>query len=414
MAGVRALHPLFEVRTERERFAIHKDDAEIGEIALDDTVIARAGGEPQAGVRRVEVEALTPAVEPLEGLVQALRTECTLELATDSKYRVGLEAAGLAPPVRADTEAPALDATMRIDAVAYGELRRRLAQWHAHEPGARLGEHPDELHQLRVAGRRIDATLRLFQGHIPRALSRTRSGLKKLLRVLGTCRDFDVQLAELERLAQSFPESERRALEPVRTWLGTERERARKQMLKALDAPATQRLFETLATGVLGPPAESQRTRPLAIHTAPELIRRRYRKFRKLGDRLNDDSSMEEYHRARTQVKKLRYAVEAFASLYGKGAGDYLDVVTRLQGRLGEQQDSHVAATRLTALAQLRTGRLPHSTAFLMGRMAERHDATALKARKRFAKAYRPVRGRRWKQMRRAMKQQAQAHAGGS
>jgi hypothetical protein len=39
-----------------------------------------------------------------------------------------------------------------------------------------------------------------------------------------------------------------------------------------------------------------------------------------------------------------------------------------------------------------------------MGQLAERQHTRALAARKRFPKAYRKVRGRRWKELRRAMR----------
>ena len=61
VSGARTLLPLFELRTSRQRFAVRKSDEQrqLGEIALDETVISRPHGEPQASMLRVEVEALT-------------------------------------------------------------------------------------------------------------------------------------------------------------------------------------------------------------------------------------------------------------------------------------------------------------------------------------------------------------------
>src|SRR6516162_9764535 len=64
------------------------------------------------------------------------------------------------------------DLTTSARAMAVGELRRLLTAWRRHEPGARLGEDPEELHQLRVTARRIDATLALFKRQLPAALVR--------------------------------------------------------------------------------------------------------------------------------------------------------------------------------------------------------------------------------------------------
>src|SRR5450432_2356905 len=51
--------------------------------------------------------------------------------------------------------------------VALAEIRRQLLAWERHEPAARLGHDPEELHQLRVAVRRIDAILSLFRLQVP-------------------------------------------------------------------------------------------------------------------------------------------------------------------------------------------------------------------------------------------------------
>ena len=92
MSGAHALLPLFEVRTSRQRFAVHREDEaeQLGEIALDETVISRPHGEPRTSMQRVEVEALTAAHEPLQSLVDTLRSDCALESASDSKYSRGL------------------------------------------------------------------------------------------------------------------------------------------------------------------------------------------------------------------------------------------------------------------------------------------------------------------------------------
>src|SRR5450631_447215 len=169
VSGAHALLPLFEVRTSRQRFAIRREDEaqQLGEIALDETVISRPQGEPQMSLHRVEVEALTPAVEPLQLLVNTLRSDCALETASDTKYSQGLRSVGLAPGPAPEFAPTAVDASMPIVEVALANLRRYLSAWHLHEPGARLGDNPEELHDLRVAGRRLDAILRQFKSYLP-------------------------------------------------------------------------------------------------------------------------------------------------------------------------------------------------------------------------------------------------------
>jgi triphosphatase len=161
VSGARTLLPLFELRTSRQRFSVRKTDEarQLGEIALDETVISRPRGEPQASMLRVEVEALTEAHGPLRSLVKTLRSNCPLETASDTKYSLGLKSVGLAPPAQAST-ATTVEASMTIVAVAMVSLRRYMAAWLQHESGARLGDDPEELYEFRIAGRRLDAILR--------------------------------------------------------------------------------------------------------------------------------------------------------------------------------------------------------------------------------------------------------------
>lgn len=401
VAGAHALQPLFEVRTSRERFAIRREDEplQLGEIALDETVVSHPQGEPRASMQRVEVEALTEAHEPLEMLVKALRDDCALVPAADSKYSLGLKSVGLAPapPQFAPT---AIDPSMRIDEVALASLRRYLSAWLLHEPGARLGDDPEELHDLRVAGRRLDGILRQFGSCLPATLPRIRPMLKKVLRVLGEARDFDVALSELEAYSRDLPQADRGNLEPLRRHLASERARARARMLRVLDSSAVQRHLEKLTLVLARPPAAAEDSaQEMALRVAPDMIRARYKKVRKGADRLRSRSSMEAYHAVRGRVKKLRYALEAVAVLYGKPADDMLRALRRWQEKLGIQHDAYVASLRLQSLASSPPKGTPPATLFLMGRLAEHYAASAARARKRFAKGYRKVRGR-WKDLR--------------
>ena len=124
----------------------------------------------------------------------------------------------------AKTSVAAEGAALRLETVgsqaageaALADLHRLLGTWLAHEPGARLGHDPEELHQLRVTARRIDATLNLFKQHLSPALVKARKRAKSLLRSLGATRDLDVQLAGLNAYCDELPEEERQVLEPLK------------------------------------------------------------------------------------------------------------------------------------------------------------------------------------------------------
>ncbi len=295
--------------------------------------------------------------------------------------------------------APAFDVATTASEVALGELRRLLVAWRTHEPGARLGQDPEALHQLRVTARRIDATLGLFKHQIPVALTTARRTAKSVLRTLGAARDLDVQLAELARYSLALPESERGAVEPLRARLESERSRARGRMIRALDSEPIRRWLEALASATAAPSAAGA-FGERAMVVMPERVRRRFRKLRKSVRRLRSNSLMEDYHLVRRRAKQLRYAIESGALMFGKPAEEALKALRRLQDELGAHQDAYMARNRLAALAADAANELPAGTLFLMGRLAERHSTTTAQAHKSLTRSWRKVRGRRWRALR--------------
>jgi triphosphatase len=401
VSGARALLPLFELRTSRQRFAIRKEDQvqQLGEIALDETVISRPNGVPETSMQRVEVEVLTDTHEPLQSLVRTLRSDCALEAASDTKYSYSLKTVGLAPPAP-QPAATAVDASMTIAEVAAANIRRYWSDWQRHEPGARIGDDPEELHDLRVAGRRLDAILRQFRRSLPESMLQIRTTLKTVMRALGSVRDLDVSVNELESFSRVLPKSDRPSVEPLKQHLMKERGQARAQMLRVLDSIWVRQNLKDMTAALTAPIAAGKPLAPeLALHAAPKLIRRRYRKLRKRADRLTPRSSVEAYHQVRGELKKLRYALEAVAVIYGKPADEMLRALRRWQEKLGVQQDAAVASVRLNELASKAPTDLPPDTMFLMGRLAQHHALQAARARKGCAKGYRQIRGR-WKRLR--------------
>jgi len=398
VSGAHSLQPLFEVRTSRQRYAVHaaNEPKPLGEIALDETVICRPHGQPQTSMQRVEVEALTDAHEPLQALVKALRSGCGLESAADNKYSQGLKSVGLAPAPPPELSPTEVNASMPIHEVALANLRRYVSLWDLHEPAARLGDDPEELHDLRVAGRRLDGILRQFGKYLPATLVRIRPTLKKVLRALGETRDLDVALLELGAFNRALSEADQANLEPLREYLHSQRARARTRMLSLLDSGEIQRKFDVLRLGLTLLSDAAPEPGAAAVEVVPELIRRRYKKVRKGADALAADSAMESYHAVRGNVKKLRYLLEAVAVIFGKPANAMVRSLRRWQERLGTQQDADVADRRLRVLAAAPPKCLPPETLFVMGRLAAHQAERAAKARKQHPRAYRKVRAR-WK-----------------
>jgi len=401
MAGTQPLRPLFTALTSRERYLVRREGSpeDVGELALDETSIAAPDGITRTTLQRVEVEAVGADSEALADFVGVLRRDCALELASDSKYQLGLKSMGLAPPVAQD-----IDISMRIDEVALAALRQHLQAWHTHEPGARLGQDPEELHDLRIAGRRLEAALSLFADELPAALAGVRATLKERVRALGVGRDLDIALLQFEKFANELDASERQELDSVRQHLVSERSRAQAKMIRMLDAASTRRCLERLEAAAAPGAATRASSREAAVVVIPGLLRSRYKKLRKSLKRLDSGSTAEERHAVRGKIKKLRYAVEPVAPLYGKPAAGFLRALRRMQEYLGEEHDSHMTRERLRALSQRPIRGVTGATLFLLGRMAERHANASSGTRdpRREDRMNRQLR-KRWKKLRRSL-----------
>src|SRR4028119_1683211 len=133
-----------------------------------------------------------------------------LRQARISKYETGLFAMGLSPEGWADLGPTGVDASLSLGELAFAVLRKQFAAMRAHEPGTRLGEDSEELHDMRVATRRMRAALKLFSAALPEQADFYRNELKWVAGVLGEVRDLDVHIEQLEELS-SEAEEDRRA-----------------------------------------------------------------------------------------------------------------------------------------------------------------------------------------------------------
>ncbi|MES1263152.1 MAG: CHAD domain-containing protein, partial [Peristeroidobacter soli] len=138
---------------------------------------------------------------------------------------------------------------------------------------------------------------------------------------------------------------------------------------------------------------------------ARQLIRTTAGELRKHAERIKDDSSTDDFHKVRIRAKRLRYALEAFSSLYGGAAREYLAALAKLQQLLGEYHDSTVRAERFAELVT-NGRRVPAATSYLVGRLVERDQGNLRKCQRKFTKAYRRTKRRRWRDLQAAMREQ--------
>ena len=325
------LRQLVVLETRRQRLVLRDDqDKEVGE--LDDDLVLVVGG-PRDGVRfrQVELELYDPG---WNGHKVMRRLE-TAGVRIESTPKVAKAIDLPHPPPRThsveegSTVADVVRTSLRaeFDRLLGHDWRLRLAQ-----PGAI----PEDVHQARVATRRLRSDLKTFGGVLdPVWLQHTRSDLKWLGTALGEVRDLDV-------LGDQF----------------TEAPYALCQRLAGQRAAASQRLAEVLASGryldlVDRLHAGSERL-PIAAGAAheahraaddvlPALVAARWRAVRRQVRRAGPHPSPEQLHRIRIKAKQLRYAAEAAVPIIGKPARETASSAERVQTVLGQHHDAVAA-----------------------------------------------------------------------
>ncbi|HET9927441.1 MAG TPA: CHAD domain-containing protein, partial [Rubrobacter sp.] len=264
------------------------------------------------------------------------------------------------------------------------------------------GRKPWELHDMRVATRRLRAALKLYSDVLPRRAERYERDLRWVAGALGEVRDLDVHLEELSEETSKNGE----VLEEVLALLRERRVEARRRMLEALDSNRYERLIASFS-GTLRRGRSPSPTGPV-LEAAPDLLRDRYKKVRKAANKLSEDSPPEHFHDLRKKGKRLRYALEPLQEIYGKPAQKMVKLLKKTQDDLGDHQDLIVAAGLMEELGV--AGDRPPQAAFSMGSMAERYSREASEIRAGFlgSKRLLTLKDRKeWKKVRKKLERRA-------
>jgi len=242
------------------------------------------------------------------------------------------------------------------------EAARKILLFHFlrmlyHEPGTREGTDIEELHDMRVATRRMRAALQLFAPYIDHAqYAPFAKELRRTGRVLGAVRDLDVFWEKTKQYLETLPVERRNELEPLRLAWEAERDRARQKMLAHLDSERyalfRDRFGRFLQTPGAGAPAPfSQDGLPAPRHLRyilPVVIYHRLAEVRAFDEWVTStDVPLERFHQLRIALKGLRYALEFFEEVLGPETAGLIEQVKCLQDHLGNLQDAVVACNLL-------------------------------------------------------------------
>ena len=305
-----------------------------GAYVVDDAVSVYDGPRIRMRFRELEIE-LTAGDDP--GLAELQRTLVAAGAQPSSGAPKVFRAISLEPPSqrRLRRSTPPLE--------ALGErLHRDYLRLLAHDPGVRLADDPEDVHQMRVATRRLRAYLRAARPLVKREWA---DGLREELAwlggSLGAARDLDVLLDRLrgDLAAEADGNASARGLLK-------ELERDR----RAAYAAAAETLSEHRYLELLDR-LERETQAPVAAGRPKTRLRRVFRdeldRCRKTFDRLGRKPTDEALHQARIRVKRTRYAAELAEHELGDEGDAFLQAAKKLQDVLGEHQDAVFAQERI-------------------------------------------------------------------
>jgi CHAD domain-containing protein len=346
------------------------------------------------------VEVTVDAVEVLEGAhVVARFTEVEAELrdggpaALDAVGRrlreIGLaqsdgtsklaRVVGQATPARPARRASTLEHLRAMLGEQHEELLR-------HDPGARVGDEPEDVHAMRVAVRRLRSVLRSAGAMLDEEwVDGLRAELDWLAGPLGHVRDLDVMTAHLEQEIAQLDGGDATLGHALVTSLHRRHGSARAELLRVLESDRYRALLDAVAAAAAAPRVRDLTARPV------ELAQKEFRALRKAIRRLPADPPADALHKIRIRGKRARYAAELASRSEGKRACAFVEEAKRFQDVLGEHQDAIVATD---ALRRLSTGTTSVDAARVAGRLIEREHQRRDAARAAFPKAWKRLRRR--------------------
>lgn len=372
--------PVFETDFTRAKRLLEVNGAMI-EASLDRGEVRGGGGaEP---VSELELELKGGAASALFDLALRLATDLPLRLENRSKAERGYALADHTAAAPRKAQLPTLEASMSTSE-AFAEIAwSALTHLQANERGVLAGRDPEYLHQMRVALRRLRSALSTFAPVLPTAArAPIAHDLKRLNAALGAARDWDVLVTEtLPAVRQAF--AGRVAVETLIAQAGRLRAAAQRDMRRTVRTREFQRALLGLAAWLSARGWEAQADasgrESLAQGArayAQLALERRYARVRKRGRRL-EELTDDELHALRIAIKKLRYSIDFFGSLFDSGA------VRRVRSRLARLQDVLGTINDAATLARLvdegyaagRAAGLSEARGILLGWSAGRADS---------------------------------------
>ncbi|MEC5386313.1 CHAD domain-containing protein [Uliginosibacterium sp. H3] len=244
----------------------------------------------------------------------------------------------------------ALDAAMTPHAAFLALAFECLQAWQANALGALTHDDPEFIHQFRVSLRRLRTLLRILNPQLPSGFAELwQEQLGQLANDVGQARDLDVMHESLLHEPAQGPDAP--TFETLIQHLGDASQTARLDVRNVLHSPYSRILLLQFSKALhtLATPTDAPALQDFArdsLRTLRKQVARRLERAQKTKER-------DDLHRVRIALKRLRYALEFFASLFSeKLAKPYQRKLGKILGELGELNDIAVGRNTLRQWAQ--------------------------------------------------------------
>jgi CHAD domain-containing protein len=210
------------------------------------------------------------------------------------------------------------------------------------------------VHDMRVASRRLRGALRDFAPYVrKRRLSDVNDELKKIADALGGVRDEDVAMLALEKLATKAPAEISSGVTHFAQQHATRRDDAREALARVITEERLTSLQDECAHALKRATKPSRHGKKFKAddgaardgtfgEVGRAIITERFNELQKLSTSLYRPHEVAPLHRMRIAAKRLRYAVELFASCGEETLKDFESEIGKLQTSLGELHDCDV------------------------------------------------------------------------
>lgn len=292
-----------------------------------------------------------------------------------------------------DANHPALGPALAADAIRC-ELEKLVA-WRVR---VRTSAEPEEVHQMRVALRRVRTAERLLVRWLPGRSKAAGVEVTWVSGVLAGLRDLDVLKAQVERWRRKAPAEEEPGFEQVLAAIEQRRAAGLDATREALDSDRYRELMAALHDLVADVPSVGTIGEVEALE-CQSTLRHYLKRVRRQGSSILGRSGRcraRRLHRLRISNKRLRDALDLCAPLLGSGLPPFLDVTLSLHTALGKHQDAHVGLVYLRDLRATQVALFSADTVVL-SELERRYRRRARGAGKQALAAYRRFKRQPWR-----------------